>query len=92
MTIRSLGRRTDLMIAAFSGSLEDRGSYTLVLTPSNPGFHWGNYIVFDRAPVAGDLREWKALFDQEFFYYLEPHHYSFTWDTESDDKGRLRSF
>lgn len=50
MIIRSLGRRTDLIFAKFSGRVIDRGSYTLIQTPSNPGFHWRNYIVFDHAP------------------------------------------
>tara|TARA_Y100001958_G_C21242409_1_gene570721 strand:+ start:2948 stop:3745 length:798 start_codon:yes stop_codon:yes gene_type:complete len=90
--VRSLGRRTDFIFAGFSGSIEDKGSYTLIKTPRNPGYHWGNYIVFDRAPKPGDLAEWKALFDKEFPYYSEPHHYVFTWDTEVNDKGEFQEF
>lgn len=92
MNIRSLGRRTDFIFARFSGSVVDQGSYTLIKTPSNPGYHWGNYIVFDRAPRAGDLNAWKALFDQQFPYYSRPHHYAFTWDTLADDKGDYQQF
>ncbi|MEO0336944.1 MAG: hypothetical protein AAF202_11140, partial [Pseudomonadota bacterium] len=80
------------MFAGFSGYVEDKGSYTLIKTPSNPGYHWGNYIVFDRAPVSGDLNRWKSVFDREFVYYQEPHHYVFTWDTESDEKGVIDEF
>lgn len=92
MTVRSLGRRTDFIFARFSGSVEDKGSYTLIQTPSNPGYHWGNYIVFDKAPRAGDLRNWKELFDKEFPFYSEPHHYVFTWDTEVEEKGECHEF
>lgn len=92
MKIKSLGRRTDLIFANFAGTVEDKGHYTLIKTPSNPGFHWGNYIIFDRTPRIGDLNEWKALFDREFPYYEEPHHYTFTWDCEDNDSGAYSEF
>lgn len=60
MNIRSLGRKTDLIFARFSGTVEDKGFYTLVKTPSNPGYHWGNYIIFDRPPQGGDLKTGKS--------------------------------
>jgi GNAT superfamily N-acetyltransferase len=92
VVIRSLGRRTDLIFAKFSGSVTDKGSYTLIQTPSNPGYHWGNYIVFDHAPIKGSLKEWITIFDKEFGFYSEPHHYVFTWDTGGDDRGEPQDF
>ncbi|MCB0413754.1 MAG: GNAT family N-acetyltransferase [Bdellovibrionales bacterium] len=92
MKIHSLGRRTDFIFARFLGSVEYKGNHVLVKTPSNPDYHWGNYIIFNRAPKVGDLTEWKALFNKEFSYYSEPHHYVFTWDTEKDDKGEFQEF
>jgi hypothetical protein len=90
VVIKSLGRRTDLIFAKFSGSVTDLGSYTLIQTPNNPAYHWGNYIIFDRAPQRGSLKEWTELFDREFNYYSEPHHYVFTWDT--DESGEYQEF
>ncbi|NQY99869.1 MAG: hypothetical protein HRT45_04265 [Bdellovibrionales bacterium] len=92
MKVRSLGRRTDFIFAGFSGLIEDKGGYTLIKTPSNPGYHWGNYMVFDRAPEQGDLNRWRSLFDQEFSFYTEPHHYVFTWDTEANHPGEHQEF
>ena len=92
MDIQSLGRRTDLIFAKFSGSVTDRGSYTLIQTPSNPGYHWGNYIVFDQPPQRGSLKLWKGIFDKEFGYYTDPHHYVFTWDTGMEDRGDCQEF
>ncbi len=80
MKIESLGHLTTLMFSRFSGVVTDRGDYTLIQTPSNPAFHWGNFMIFDRAPAAGDLIAWRKLFDQEFPYYPQPHHYAFAWD------------
>jgi len=90
MKIKSLGRKTDLIFARFAGEVISYESFTVVKTPTNPGYHWGNFIIFDHAPTSGDLV--KCLFDQSFSYYKEPHHYSFTWDTLNAEKGEFEEF
>lgn len=92
MKIKSLGFRTNLIFARFSGSVTDKGTYTLVKTPSNPGYHWGNYIIFDRAPQRGDKEKWVKIFDREFTYYKEPQHYVFAWESDSQDTGSYKEF
>lgn len=61
----SLGWRTDLIFARFDGQVVDRGDHLLVLTPTNPGYWWGNFLLFRHAPAPGDFERWMALFDQE---------------------------
>ena len=61
----SLGWRTDLIFARFDGHVIDRGNHLCVLTPGNPTFWWGNFLLFQHAPGAGDLERWMALFAQE---------------------------
>lgn len=61
----SLGWRTDLIFARFDGHVSDRGNHLCVLTPGNPTFWWGNFLLFQHAPGAGDLERWMALFAQE---------------------------
>ena len=92
MKIHSLGRRTDLIFSRFSGTVNDREDYTAIKTPSNPGYHWGNYLIFNRAPQAGDLKKWQEIFDFEFDYYVEPHHYVFAWDTGKEEHGEYQEF
>lgn len=92
MKLNSLGRRTDLIFVQFSGSVIDKGAYILIQTPNNPEFHWGNYIIFDRAPEKGSMTKWKKIFDQEFKYYSKPQHYVFTWDTVESSKGDHQEF
>lgn len=87
-----MGFQTNLMFSRFSGSVTDKGSYTLVQTPSNPGYHWGNYIIFDRPPQKGDLKSWTQLFDSEFPYYKEPHHYVFAWEPTPQSDGDYEEF
>jgi RimJ/RimL family protein N-acetyltransferase len=61
----SLGWQTDLIFARFDGDVLERGDHLLVRTPSNPTYWWGNFLLFDHAPRAGDLARWMALFDEE---------------------------
>jgi RimJ/RimL family protein N-acetyltransferase len=61
----SLGWRTDLIFARFDGQASDRGSHWRVLTPSNPTFWWGNFLLFQHAPGPGDFERWMALFEEE---------------------------
>ena len=60
----SLGWQTDLIFARFDGQVVDRGNHLLVRTPGNPTFWWGNFLLFQHAPGAGDLECWMALFDE----------------------------
>ena len=61
----SLGWRTDLIFARFDGQVTDFGNHLRVLTPGNPTFWWGNFLLFQHAPGPGDLERWMALFEVE---------------------------
>ena len=40
--------------------------FLLVRSPGNPAHYWGNLLLFDREPRAGDAPRWEALFDEAF--------------------------
>jgi len=65
--IESLGFRTDLLLLKLSGSeFKDTGEYVVVRTPANPGYWWGNFLLF-RTPFApGDPQTRLAAFHAEF--------------------------
>jgi ribosomal protein S18 acetylase RimI-like enzyme len=65
--IESLGFRTDLLLLKLSGSeFNDTGEYVVVRTPDNPGYWWGNFLLY-RTPFApGDLPARLAAFHAEF--------------------------
>jgi ribosomal protein S18 acetylase RimI-like enzyme len=65
--VQSLAFRTDVMLLECGGSVViDRGPYVVVRTSANPGFRWGNYLLFPRPPRPGDEARWSALFEAEF--------------------------
>ncbi|MDQ1528945.1 MAG: hypothetical protein QOH77_735, partial [Actinomycetota bacterium] len=66
-SISSLGFRSDLMLLALQGSdIEQRDGYLVVRTPTNPTFHWGNFLLLGDAPEPGSVRRWIAAFRREF--------------------------
>jgi hypothetical protein len=66
MNIQSLGFKTEMIFHRFDGIVLDRGDYIVVKTPSNPGFFFGNLLLFPEAPKLGSLERWKATFRKEF--------------------------
>ena len=65
MEVQSLGYRTDLIFPKFDGQILDRGKYLVILTPTNPTYYWGNFLLFANPPDKGDLENWKAIFSKE---------------------------
>lgn len=92
MIIRSLGYQTDLIFPAFDGEIIQRDSYLVIRTPANPGFFWGNFLLFDHPPRAGDEPLWAALFAQEIGSPTQVNHQAFGWDVTGDDPGELQDF
>ena len=67
MEIKSLGYRTDLLLLELTGSVfHDAGEYVVIRTPANPGFWWGNFLLY-RTPFApGDAKARVETFRREF--------------------------
>jgi ribosomal protein S18 acetylase RimI-like enzyme len=70
--------------------LERRDGYAVVRSPSNPTYHWGNLLLFDEPPRAGDGTRWEALFAAAFDAEPEVRHRTFAWDRADGDAGAAR--
>lgn len=92
MQVHSLGYRTDLIFPAFDGQILDRGDYLVILTPTNPTFYWGNFLLFQNPPEPGDLERWKTLFTREIGDQLQARHFAFGWDTVAGEMGAVQPF
>ena len=62
---RSLGWQTDLIFARFDGVVVPRADHLVVRTPDNPTFWWGNFLLYDQVPRAGDAAVWGERFGAE---------------------------
>jgi len=83
--LQSLGFRTDVMLLECGGSVViDRGPYLVVRTSANPGFRWGNYLLFPQPPRPGEEARWSALFEAEF---PRASHQAFGVDGKAGEAG-----
>jgi len=92
MIVKSLGYRTDLFFPRFEGEIIDRGHYTVIRTPTNPTYYWGNYLLFDTPPVAGDLERWRSIFAEEIGTPPTANHFAFGWDDTIGAMGDVTAF
>ncbi len=92
MNPTSLSIRTDLIFWRHDGRVSDRGEYLVVETPSNPGYYWGNLLIFDRPPEHEDLRRWPEIFAREFAHEPGVRHMTFQWDTVTGELGAAVQF
>ncbi len=90
----ALGFRSELIFHRFDGEVIDRRAedgLQVFRTPSNPGFFWGNFLLFDRAPAAGDLARWEALFARWIATPLpQCTHRAYGW--MQDEPGEVDAF
>ena len=96
MNVTSLGYRTDLVFASFSGEVTHRDDhlddYLVVRTPSNPSYWWGNFLLFASPPGAGDAERWINLFRKEIGEPPAVNHMVFGWDTVNGETGEVAEF
>jgi len=88
---RSLVWATDLQVLPPTRVLERRDGYLVVRSPENPLHHWGNFLLFDGPPEAGDGERWEHLFDAEFSDTPGVDHRSFGWEGTEGAEGEARA-
>ena len=88
--MRSLVFATDIDVLAVDHELIRRDGYWVVRSPSNQTFWWGNFLLFDHSPAAGDGELWERLFVSEFADLPGVVHRAFGWDRVDADTGEAR--
>jgi len=86
----SLVWATDVDVLPVERVLERRDGYLVVRSPGNPSHYWGNLLLFDRPPEAGDGPRWERLFETEFAAEPRVRHRTFAWDRTDGEVGRAR--
>lgn len=90
MTVRSLAWATDLDVLPVDRVVEQRDGFLVVKSPSNPAHFWGNFLLFEDVPSAGDAARWEALFDTAFGADPRVRHRAFGWDRPDGATGAAR--
>jgi len=92
MNVKSLAYLTDLIFPNFDGEIIDRGDYLVIRTPANPGFYWGNFLLFSHPPRESSFKEWVDLFALEIGVPPETNHQVFGWDSPDGEQGNIQPF
>jgi ribosomal protein S18 acetylase RimI-like enzyme len=87
---RSLAFATDIDVLAIDRQVTPRDGYLAVRSPSNPAFWYGNFLLFDDPPGAGDRSRWERLFEREFSDEPRIRHRTFGWDRTDGEAGAAR--
>lgn len=95
--IKSLGLKSDLMIASHKSIVEDCNDYILVKSAHNPADLWGNFLLFKHPPAMLDAqlcnaRSWEYLFHREFAGEPGVGHVAFAWDSPEGIAGDSEEF
>jgi len=85
--MQSLGYQTEVFLARIFGQVVDLPSYVAIRTPSNPDFHWGNYVIFKQAPSLDSTQAWLEVFEQEIVSQQPTRHVLLAWDGITETCG-----
>jgi GNAT superfamily N-acetyltransferase len=85
--MKSLVFATDIDVLGRDHQLIRRDRYWVVRSPSNQTFWWGNFLLFDEPPAAGDGQQWEQAFVTEFADLPRVSHRTFAWDRVDGETG-----
>ncbi len=88
---RSLVWATDIDVLPVDRVTVRRDDHLLVRSPSNPAHWFGNLLVFDDPPRAGDRRRWEERFAAAFVDEPAIRHQTFCWDRIDGALGQARA-
>ena len=87
---RSLAYFTDLALRRHEGSVVTReGTLTVIRSPQNQGFWWGNFLLMPEPPLPSDLERWEAQFQH---HHPAAQHRAFGVDTPDGNEGAADDF
>src|SRR6185437_2423554 len=89
--VRSLGLRTSLVLDGHRAQFDEHPGFIAVHTPSNPGYFFGNFLLYDRAPQAQDADRWTQDFERVFHDRSDVRHAAFAWGIDGD-RGDIDPF
>ncbi|MGE4611978.1 MAG: GNAT family N-acetyltransferase [Paracoccaceae bacterium] len=79
MEITSKGLQSEFIFHGFGGVITDHGDCISVLSPNNPDYYFGNFLLYPAPPKVGDFKHWTARFGEIFGANTGVRHHTFQW-------------
>ena len=87
---RALAWATDIDVLPLDRVVRRVDDHLVVRSPGNPEHYWGNMLIFDEPPRAGDRERWCAVFAAAFADEPRVRHRTFAWDRTDGALGSAR--
>jgi len=87
---RALAWASDIDVLPRDRVVRRIGDHLVVRSPGNPDHYWGNLLIFDEPPRAGDSARWSAAFAAAFADDPHVRHRTFAWDRTDGALGSAR--
>lgn len=81
----TLGNYTDMIFHSNSASITRKEFYTVIKTPGNPYYYFGNYLIFHDALDRYSLETIESIFAEEFSSDSRIGHVAFSWPYNDSD-------
>jgi ribosomal protein S18 acetylase RimI-like enzyme len=86
----ALAWATDIDVLPLDRVVRRVEDHFVVRSPGNPEHYWGNMLIFDEPPRAGDRERWGAAFVAAFDDEPRVRHRTFAWDRIDGTLGSAR--
>jgi GNAT superfamily N-acetyltransferase len=86
--IDNLGFQSEFVISQLEAKLITRPEYTVLQTPSNPSYYFGNLLALNIPLNKYNKETWLEIFSSEFKNMPDVEHFTFTWvrgDADNSD-------
>ena len=68
--VQSLAYQSDLFLRSQTGQIIEHPGYLQLVTPGNPGYYWGNFLLFPQPPTPADVERWPLFFRQAAWFRM----------------------
>jgi ribosomal protein S18 acetylase RimI-like enzyme len=92
MHLFSEAYRAQFHLLSCLGNVVDAEGSKTILSPMDPEWYWGSFMVFSGQPQRGDKVAWEEKWDKTFREYREIRHRSFCWNSVDGDQGDCSDF
>jgi ribosomal protein S18 acetylase RimI-like enzyme len=76
---KNLGFKSEFIISQLEATLIEQPDYTVLQTPSNPNYYFGNLLALKIPLSTHSYLEWLRIFEGAFSNLPEVKHYTFSW-------------
>jgi predicted GNAT family acetyltransferase len=85
LAMTNLGYRTDLFFLRDEGVITETPRFTVVETPTNHGYYFGNFLMLNEAPNNDQLSSLEEDFETQLGHKEGVNHRTFAWSDAAHD-------